>query len=586
MEKTGGLIDLLVNIPVEIRNKIISTYDYEDPTSGRLEVIILYGGTTSTIAGEVEAIGGTFEDLGYGFAIVTINGAQLNNLINIRGIDYIELPKNLYLSFEPSNRASCIIEPRDLYQIYGEGVLVGFIDSGIDYTNEAFRRENGDTRIDYIYDLDAGGAVYTSEDINNALKSGNPQSVVPHVDRVGHGTHVAGIACAGGNIPNRYYGVAPRSSIAMVKMTRASAQANGKSTQLMRGIKFLLDKSLELNKPLSINISFSTNDGAHNGESLLEQYISNVATTRRTTICIAAGNEGGKAHHISGDIEGTRTIQFSVGTGERALILQLYKSLLVDFTVRIIAPNGMATQPLRISNTINVGRVGGNQYFIYNTGPTPFSINGEIIIVLSGVGEVDISNGIWSMELTATNRYQGRFDMWLPVSEGLSENTRFLNPTLSNTVGIPGTVRNIITVGSYNYSNLTISPFSGRGNSELNPVKPDLAAPGENIESNTVDGGFESLSGTSMSTPAVAGACALLMDFGIIKERDPFLYGERVKYYLLQGAERTRVDELYPNNNWGYGTLCLEGAINVWQSEVGTREIKNVIIKENRFYEF
>lgn len=175
------------------------------------------------------------------------------------------------------------------------------------------------------------------------------------------------------------------------------------------------------------------------------------------------------------------------------------------------------------------------------------------------------------MEIDADNKYLGTFDIWLPIAEGLSENTRFLNPTISNTVGIPGTVKEIITVGSYNYTNQTISSFSGRGNSELNPVKPDLVAPGEDIVSATPEGNFEPLSGTSMATPAVAGASALLMEFGILKGRDPYLYGERVKYYLIKGAGRRRSDVEYPNNSWGYGTLCLEQAIKIWEREVATR---------------
>ena len=585
MSNTSGLLDLLINVPDEIRNKIISNYNYEDPSSSKVELIILYGEDAETLKTEIEALGGTFEDLGYGYGIVTISGKDIPLLFNIRGLDYIELPKNLYLSFEPSNRASCILEPRAVYGIEGNGILVGFIDSGIDYTNPSFITDTGETRVEYIYDLDAGGAIYNKAQINEALKSPNPYSIVPHTDRIGHGTHVAGIACAGGKIPTRYYGVAPKSSIAMVKMTRQGSSNNGKSTQLMRGIKFLIDKAFELNMPLVINISFSTNDGAHNGSSLLEQYISTVATSRRVTIAIAAGNEGGRAHHVGGVIETIKPIQFSVGQQEKIIIIELYKSLLMNLNLRLIAPNGNSTQQLNIINTINLGRIIGNQYFIYNTGPTPFNIDGEIIIVISGVGDSFVSNGIWTMEMIPANRYSGKYDMWLPITEGLSVDTRFLNPSINNTVGIPGTVEDIITVGSYNSNNLTISTFSGRGNVGLDPVKPDVVAPGENIESSTPGGGFEPKSGTSMSTPAVAGACALLMEFGIINGRDPYLYGQRLKYFLLKGASRTRVDETYPNNTWGYGTLCLDGAIKVWENEVASREFKPIVIKQNKYYE-
>lgn len=571
MERIDGLLNLLINVPSDIRDKIINGYGIGNLEDNTIELVILYSGTPEAMAESVSAIGGTFEDLGFGYGIVTIPNTDIEKLLTIREINYIELPKNLFISFEPSNRASCITEVNLNYGLEGQGVLIGFIDSGIDYVNQSFREENGDTRIDFIYDLDAGRRVYTREEINAALRSPDPYSLVPHVDRAGHGTHVAGIACAGGNIPRRFYGVAPLSSIAMVKMTREVGGRGAKSTQLMRGIKFLIDRSYELNKPLVINISFSTNDGAHNGDSLLEQYIALVSTVQRVSIVVAAGNEGDRAHHIGGELGAVQQVQFNVGVDERILIIQLYKSFLKDITLNLISPNGSNSGDLRLTNAVNRGRIGNTEYFIYNTGPTPFNIDGEILIVLSGVGDGTIASGIWTMNMTTNPNAQGRFDIWLPIAEGLNIATRFLRPSTDNTVGIPGTVEEVITVGSYNFVNSTISPFSGRGNAELNPVKPDLVAPGEGIESSTPGGGFEPRSGTSMAAPQVAGACGLLMEFGIVKGNDPYLYGERAKYFLLKGANRSRIDVQYPNNSWGYGTLCLAGAFQVWNNEVASR---------------
>lgn len=568
MDTTGGTLNLLMNVPKELRDKIIGAYNYDDPTAGRIELIVLYGVNPQLVKNQVEALEGTFEDLGYGYGIITIASNRVKEIFDIREINYIEIPKNLYLAFEPSNRASCVIEANSKYNLYGEGVLIGFIDSGIDYLNPAFRTETGDTRIEYIYDLSSGGAIYNKEKINEAIKSDKPSIIVPHVDTVGHGTHVAGIACAGGNIPKRYYGVAPKSSIAMVKMARESKMANGKSTQLMRGIKFLTDKAYELNKPLVISISFSTNDGAHDGQSLLEQYISVVAKSQRVTIAIAAGNEGGRAHHAGGPLQGTQKIQFNVGAQEKIIIIELYKGFLNEDSLKITSPTGKTTSELKLVTLVNTGVLLKDSYFVYNTGPTPFNINGEIMIIISGVGTNFITSGVWTLELTTTTSYKGIYDLWLPIAEGLNADTRFLNPDTNNTLGIPGTVPNVITVGSYNYANYTISTFSGRGNAMLMPVKPDITAPGENIESTTPRGSFDPQSGTSMATPAVAGACALLMEFGIIKGNDPYLYGERLKYFLLKGANRTRVDIEYPDNSWGYGTLCVEKALGVWENEV------------------
>lgn len=570
LEKSDALLNLLINLPQSVQLKLGQVYTPQEITTNLIELIILFGESGASVKQQIEALGGTFEDLGFGYGIVTININAVRDVANIREILYIELPKNLFLSFEPGNRAACVIEAAQIYGLSGRGILIGFIDSGIDYTHPAFRLENGETRIDFIYDLNDNGRVYTRADINAALNSPDPFALVPHIDQAGHGTHVAGIACAGGNIQRRYIGVAPESSIAMVKMTRTLNANFARSTELMRGIKFLIDRSDEIDKPLVINISFSTNNGAHDGRSLLEQYIETISNTRRVTIAIAAGNEGDKAHHIGGPIKPEQRINVNIGNEERSIIFQLYKTFINDISIDIIAPNGSRSGVIRLNKTFEEGSIRTDSYFIYNSGPTPFNINGEIVVSLVAQGNF-LSAGVWTIVMTSNTREEGFFNIWLPIAEGLNPATRFLNPTIYNTVGIPGTVSSIITVGSYNYVNNNISSFSGRGNEALNPVKPDVVAPGENIEAPIPGGGYDSLSGTSMATPFVAGGAALLMEWGLILGRDPSLYAQRAKYFLLKGARRARTDVAYPSPTWGYGTLCVRNAIEIWNEEVASR---------------
>lgn len=572
MEKSDALLNLFINLPQNIQLKLGQILYPQAPIPNLVELVVLYGENGLEVKTQVEALGGTFEDLGFGYGIVTIALNAVRDVANIREVLYIELPKNLFLSFEPGNRAACIIEANQIYGLTGRGILVGFIDSGIDYTHPAFRTETGDTRIDYIYDLNDNGKVYTSADINAALKAPDPFAIVPHTDQTGHGTHVAGIACAGTNIPRRYIGVAPQSSIAMVKMTRTPAANFARSTELMRGIKFLVDRSEEIDKPLVINISFSTNDGAHNGKSLLEQYIDIVSNTKRVTIAIAAGNEGDKGHHIGGDIKAEQRININIANEEKSIIFQVFKSFISDISIDLIAPNGSRSGVIRLNRTFSEGSIRTDSYFIYNSGPTPFNINGEIIISLVAQSSF-LSAGVWTLVITSTTKEKGIYNIWLPIAEGLNPLTRFLNPTVYNTVGIPGTVASVITVGSYNYINTNISSFSGRGNALLEPVKPELVAPGENIEAPIPGGGYDSLSGTSMATPFVAGGAALLMEWGLILGRDPYLYAQRAKYFLLKGARRTRTDVDYPTPTWGYGTLCVRNAIEIWNEEVASRSI-------------
>ena len=513
----------------------------------------------------MENLNGKYVDLGYGYGIAEIPIENLVVLATSPEIQYIELPKSLYADDYESNRASCITQ-LNLSEFNGKGVLIGFIDTGIDYTHPAFRNPDGTTRIEYIYDLDEGGKVHTKEQINEALKSSDPYSIVNSTDITGHGTHVVGIACAGGKIDKQYYGVAPESSIAMVKVARSRFAL---STQIMKGIKFLIDKGKELNMPLAINMSLSTNDGAHNGSSLLEQYISTVSATERVTIVIAAGNEGEAAHHVGGTLEEVNDVYFNISSDESIVVINLYKSILPQLSIELISPYGIGTGEILVKEGVNEGTIGNSRYSIYLTGPKPFDVSGEIGIILTGINGF-VSSGQWKITLRKLNKYDGNFDMWLPISEGLNVNTKFLEPVVYKTLGIPATVKNVISVGSYNYLVDIISPFSGRGEKYNGQyIKPDIVAPGEGIYSAIPNRGFDKKTGTSMATPQVTGAAALMMQWGIVNGNDPYLYGERVKYFLILGSKKTRQDIEYPDAGWGYGELCLRESINLVSQTLG-----------------
>lgn len=573
--KIDAGLGLIQNVPKNILSKLGISYGDKFSQLNIIEVTIISGDSDENVRSIVQSLGGTYENLGFGFGIVNIPTENLWRLASSDSIQYIELPKSLYTTDAQSNRAACVNTAREGYNIRGEGVLIGFIDSGIDYTHPAFRNQDGTTRIDYIYDLSDNGKVYNREIINTALQNQDPFTIVPSYDNTEHGTHVAGIACAGGNINNAFYGVAPESSIAMVKCTRGQYAL---STNIMRGLKFLVDKGKELAKPLVVNISLSTNDGAHNGSSLLEQYISTIATLERITIAIAAGNEGDAAHHIGGDLSGEKRVLINIAEDEAAVILNLYKPVLSEIAIRIISPTAATSGDIIVREGYSEGLIGRDRYQIFYTGPKPFDLIGEISISLLTNGQY-ISSGQWEVRISLLNEYTGLFDIWLPISEGLNVNTKFLQPTVLNTLGIPATVSNIIAVGSYNYVTNNISSFSGRGRPAIfQTVRPDLVAPGENISSATPNRSFDTKSGTSMATPHVAGIAALMMEWGVVKRNDPYLYGERLKYYLVTSAKRPRTDVKYPDPSWGYGEVCLSSAIESIIDNIGfigTRNSKN-----------
>lgn len=547
-------IDFINTIPKQILTSLIEQYSLNN---GEIELVVLYGDNFLRFKNSVDAIGAKVEDLGYGFGILIIKVNDLNRIIELEGLQYIELPKILYTSAYDSNRASCIPSVWNNYNLTGEGILVGFLDTGIDYTHNAFKDADGNTRIEYIYDLE-NGVVYDKNKINEALKSEDPFSIVPEIDLSGHGTHVAGIACAGGNINFDNYGVAYKSSIAMVKITGENSLRAALSTQLMRGLKFLMDKSNEINKPLVVNISLSTNDGSHNGSSLLEKYIQTFTQLQKAVIVVAAGNEGNSAHHVGGKMKKEEDLDLNIGDGEKGIILDFFKPVLVDVSVEVISPTGISTGPMELSESYKERFVGREKIVVYSTGPKPFDIQGQTTISILPLGDT-ITSGGWRIIVRKLNNYEGYFDIWLPIAEGLNERTRFLQPSVYNTLGIPATVEGVISVGSYNFLNNNLSAFSGRG--VVRPewlIKPDLVAPGENILSTVEEQGFDTKSGTSMAAPQVSGICALLFEWGIIRNNDPFLYGERIKYYLIKGAKRTIFGEAYPNPDLGYGFVCLD----------------------------
>ena len=559
-------LGILKNMPTSILSKLNISHSFlATNNDSEIEVSIISGASPSEISKIVENLNGKYVDLGYGYGIAEIPIENLVALATSPEIQYIELPKSLYADDYESNRASCITQLNSS-EFNGKGVLIGFIDTGIDYTHPAFRNPDGTTRIEYIYDLDEGGKVYTKEQINEALKSSDPYSIVSSTDVTGHGTHVVGIACAGGKIDKQYYGVAPESSIAMVKVARSRFAL---STQIMKGIKFLIDKGKELNMPLAINMSLSTNDGAHNGSSLLEQYISTVSATERVTIVIAAGNEGEAAHHVGGTLEEVNDVYFNISSDESIVVINLYKSILPQLSIELISPYGIGTGEILVKEGVNEGTIGNSRYSIYLTGPKPFDVSGEIGIILTGINGF-VSSGQWKITLRKLNKYDGNFDMWLPISEGLNVNTKFLEPVVYNTLGIPATVKNVISVGSYNYLVDIISPFSGRGEKYNGQyIKPDIVAPGEGIYSSIPNRAFDKKTGTSMATPQVTGAAALMMQWGIVNGNDPYLYGERVKYFLILGSKKTRQDIEYPDAGWGYGELCLRESINLVSQTLG-----------------
>ena len=534
-----------------------------DSMNGEWELIIRYSGNItgalSQIAREVKVLLG-------GYAIVRILQSRVDELANIPEVIFIEKPKSLITSLDYSTVASCVSQVwTNPYNLSGQGVLVAIIDSGIDYRHPDFRNEDGSSRIIAIYD-EMTGIEYTQEQINEALRENDIQisrQIVPITDLSGHGTHVSGIAAGNGRAMNgRYRGVAYNAFILAVKL---GEDEFFNTARLMEGIDYVIRKAQNLDLPVAINISIGNNYGSHSGNSLLENYINSVSGVWKSVIVVGSGNEAAKGIHNSGILDKTnqknnQITELVIGENETSIDIQLWKKYADSFLIYIIAPDGTEFGPLGNSNAVTKYVYRNTMIYVYFGEPMPYNSQQEIFIQMIPTG-LYINSGIWQFRLSPVKIINGEYDFWLPAGNYINRNTGFAVNSPDSTLTIPSTAYNAISVGAYDARINAYADFSGRGYTKnILTVKPDLVAPGVDIVSAAVGGGYVSRTGTSMAAPFVTGSAALLMEWGIVRGNDAFLYGEKVKAYLIKGARQLQGEEV-PSTKIGWGTLCVADSI-------------------------
>jgi subtilisin family serine protease len=533
------------------------------------EIIIKYCGDIGILERE---LGAEVEILSQTFAIITLPAEQIPKLPGYQQVQFAELPVNLFLEVAEGLARTCILPVQDRagYGLTGKDTLVAIIDSGIDYTHPDFRNEDGSSRIVAFWDQTAAsgpppegfksGKEYNDQDLNEALAAINPLQVIPSLDINGHGTAVAGIAAGNGRASrgvNR--GVAPEAQIIGVRLGRRGERSFARTTELLRGVAYAVNQAIAKGLPLAINISFGTSHGGHTGHSLFEACLQDIAGSWKTAVVVASGNEGASGHHYAGTITSNAIIDITFFTADAAnsFFLTLWKNFVDIWAVELILPNGRSTGIIHYYDKRRTLRMGNLSVLINYSQPRPFGIRQEIFFQVEA-REGLIPEGVWTLRLHAGEVVDGKYDIWLPPTESISRQTAFSRPDNDSTITLPATAFRVISVGAYNHRLRTVAPFSGRGipTDMSNFIKPDLVAPGVNIMAPSKNGGYDSFSGTSFSAPFVAGAAALMMQWGIEEGNDPFLYGQRLKAFLHIGASRfENID--YPNNSWGYGVLCL-----------------------------
>ncbi|ADL04026.1 S8 family peptidase [Lacrimispora saccharolytica] len=572
--KIENELNLALDIPEQER---IKTYNLDvgySAITNTWELIVKYSGDISFIEDDY---GISVVELLNGYAIITAPEEKIDQLSEIEQIEFIEKPKRVYFEVNQGRAVSCInpVQLENSFNLLGNGTLVAIIDSGIDYSHIDFRNLDGTTRIVALWDQTRPGnpplnydqgTIYTREMINEALALPMPvrMSLVPSVDLSGHGTHVAGIAAGNGRASNGLYrGVAPLSELIVVKLGTSIGDSFPRTTQLMTGIDFAIRTAISLNKPLAINLSFGNNYGSHTGRTLLETYINDVSNQGKINVVIGTGNEGVSGNHTQGILKNGETsiIEISVSEANPTFSLQIWKNYYDKFDITFISPSGLRVGPIPRRLGTQQFIMNQTKILLYYGDPTPFNAQQEIYVEFVPLN-LYVNSGFWKLELTPQKIVTGDYDMWLPTGGTLGADTRFLAPSVFTTLTIPSTAYRAITVGAYDGYTDSYAPFSGRGYTRNLDIKPDLVAPGVNIMSCSPGGGYTARTGTSMATPFVAGSAALLMEWGIVRNNDPYLYGEKLKAYLIDGCRPLRIENIYPNRTLGYGALCLQNTFN------------------------
>jgi subtilisin family serine protease len=469
------------------------------------------------------------------------------------------------------------------FSLYGQGVLVGVIDTGIEYQHQAFRNSDNTTRIVSIWDQTINaedvppspnllyGTEYSSDLINQALQSNTPLEIVPSTDEIGHGTMIAGIIAGNENTSEAFSGVVPQAQLVVVKLKQAKKKNRQihairndvicyQDTDIITGVRYIYDTARRLQRPLAICIALGSNQGGHDGRSALSNYLSIISQVPRVDPIIAVGNEGNSQRHYFGTIpagtESFRTFQLNVSEKDSMFAFEIWQSAPYRLLLGITSPSGETIEDVypRLNQCRRIN-------FIFET--TVMWVNNIISESVTGDQLILIRfskpmPGIWTFRVTNIDNQASSFHAWLPSGDIISNETYFLESNPNTTLTAPSPALYPLSITAYNQENNSILLTSGRGFTRTDIVKPDLAAPGFNLTCPILGNQYGTLTGTGAAAAHATGIVAMVFEWAVIKGNYTTIAGTDVNSLLIRGARRSN-NIVYPNTTWGYGEINIVG---------------------------